>query len=252
MRKDDELQYMPMRSRVRYTDEEYKRTNIKNHGVKKGTVKWNHKKFVTTLVLTGSIFAVSMGGIHAFNTMKGAPKEIVATIDNDETKDIVVNEVPEVVNRVIVDYKVRPGDTLDGIIYKYTESASEKDYYKNYVKSYNNIDDEDRIQMDQIITLVGVPEKYADELNTGYNESYNKDDDVSVELNGAVEEMLDEVGRDYPKGSLADTIVRELEVYNNTTNSKTRSYLAKTMLYQIGNVRDYGNDPGIHNDGKSR
>lgn len=263
MNKNDDLQFMPMmHGRVSYTDEEFKKTNIKNHGVQKGTVRWNYKKFVTTMVLTGSIFGVAIGGgIHAFNTMKGAPKETTVAVGDDrvretgigeevdntystdatnsfESNEIVVTPV-EQTERCVVDYKVKAGDTLDGIIYKYTDSASEKDYYKNYVTFYNNIDD-DIIRMGDVITLVGVPVDDKDELNTGYDENFNKDDEMSTQLNGAVQELLDEYGRDYAKGSLIDTIVKELEVFNSTTNSKTRTYLAKTLVSQIESVKNYG------------
>ena len=142
----------------------------------------------------------------------------------------------------------------DGIIYKYTDSASEKDYYKNYVTFYNNIDD-DIIRMGDVITLVGVPVDDKDELNTGYNENFNKDDEMSTQLNGAVQELLDEYGRDYAKGSLIDTIVKELEVFNSTTNSKTRTYLAKTLVSQIESVKNYGDIDSYSEDvveGKGR
>ena len=238
MKNNDDLQYMPiMRGKIGYTDDEFKRTNIKNHGNKKGTVKWNYKKMVTTMILTSSVFAVSIGGVHAFKTMNGAPKEPVAVETQvDANTDIQVKEVKQ--QRVVVDYLVKSGDTLDGIIYKYTDSASEKDYYKNYVTYYNDIEN-DLIKAGQVLTLVGVPEEYANELNTGYDATVDNKDEISVQLNEAVQEMLDEVG-EYSTGSLADTVVKELEVYNATTNSKTRSHLAKSMLSQIENIKDYG------------
>ncbi|MBQ7239888.1 MAG: hypothetical protein IJS56_00450 [Bacilli bacterium] len=264
MKNNDELQYMPlMHGKVGYTNDEFKTTNIKNHGVKKGTVRWNYKKMVTTMIITGSLFTVAtVGGIHAFNTMKGAPKETTTVIGEDILKgnntsmsdeeiiseaitptqnpeDVSISEIPTPNDRTTVDYLVKSGDTLDGIIYKYTSNATEKDFYKNYVKFYNDLGE--ILQAGQVITLVGVPYKYADDLNTGYNESYDKDSEISRELNGAVNELLEEYGNDYAKGSLVDTIVNELAVFNSTTNGKTRTYLAQTMVQQIDSVRKYGN-----------
>lgn len=238
MKNNDELQYMPISGRVRYTDDNFKTTNVKNHGNSKGQVRWNAKKFVTNMILTGGACVLIAGGVHAFKNMSTPPKEPIAVEQNIDDESVVVTPVEQTV-RVVVDYKVKTGDTLDGIIYKYTKDASEKDYYKNYVTYYNDIEN-DMIRAGQVITLVGVPEEYKDELNTGYDANYDMNDEISVELNGAVQEMLEEVGPDYSTGSLVDTVVRELEVYNNTTNQKTRSYLAKTMLKQIENVKEYG------------
>ena len=250
MKNNDELQYMPMmRGEIRYSNEEFKTTNIRNHGQKKGTVRWNHKKFVTTLVLTGTVFAVSMGSIHAFKTMSSAPKEpigVVQTVDISEPIEV------ETVKRTVADYKVKYGDTLDGIIYSYTDSASEKDYYKNYVTYYNGIEN-DIIRAGEVITLVGVPEDRVDEFNTGYNASIDNNDEISIQLNGAVQELVESerVNGEIVKGSLTDTIMNELDVYNATTNEKTRSYLAKTMLKQIENVREYGT-PTVEANERSR
>ncbi len=265
MNKNDDLQYMPlMHGRVSYTDEEFKKTNIKNHGVQKGTVRWNYKKFVTTMVLTGSIFGVAIGGgIHAFNTMKGAPKETTVAVGEDrvrgtgmgeevdntystdatnsfESNDVVVTQV-EKEPRVITDYKVQAGDTLDGIIYGYTSGATEEKYYKDFVTFYNNIDG-DMIRMGDVITLVGVPESEKEDYNTGYDENFNKNDEISINLNAEVQDLLNEYGNDYAVGSLLDTIVKELEVFNATTSKKTREYLASLLVNQIESVRKYGND----------
>ena len=264
MKNNDELQYMPlMNGKIGYTNDEFKTTNIKNHGVKKGTVRWNYKKMVTTMIITGSLFTVAtVGGIHAFNTMKGAPKDTTTVIGEDilkgnnssmsdeeiiteaissaqNSEDVSISEIPTPNDRTTVDYLVKSGDTLDGIIYKYTDNATEKDFYKNYVKFYNNLGE--ILQAGQVITLVGVPYKYADDLNTGYNKSYDKDTEISRELNGTVNELLEEYGNDYAKGSLIDTIVNELAVFNSTTNGKTRTYLAQTIVQQIDSVRKYGN-----------
>ena len=249
MKNNDELQYMPIRGRVRYTDDQFKTTNIKNHGTKKGTVRWNAKKLVTQAILTGATCVVVVGGVHAFKNMSTPPKEPIAIEQTVEDDSIVVTPV-EQTTRVVVDYKIKVGDTLDGIIYKYTDSASEKDYYKNYVVYYNGIEN-DMIRAGQVITLVGVPEKYASDLNTGYDASYDKNDEISVQLNGAVEEMLENFGDDYAANALPATIIDELEVYNNTTNAKTRSYLAKTMLRQIENVNEY-DIKETNTEGKSR
>ena len=239
MKNNDELQYMPMMNgRVGYTND-FKTTNIKNHGVKKGTVKWNHKKFVTTLVLMGSVFTITVGGVHAFKTMNGSPKTETNVV---QTVDIQNPIKEEQVERVICDYKVKTGDTLDGIIYDYVDSAREKDYYKNYITNYNGIEN-DFIKAGQVITLVGVPKDQASKYNTGKNEEFNYNDEISVQLNGAVQELLESENlseEDVVKGSLMDNILNELNVYNNTTNEKTRSYLAKIMLRQIENERDYG------------
>ena len=273
MKNNDELQYMPlMHGKAVYTNDEFKTTNIKNHGVKKGTVRWNYKKMVTTMIITGSLFTVAtVGGIHAFNTMKGAPKDTTTVIGEDilkgnngsmsdeeiiseaissaqNSEDVSISEIPTPNDRTTVDYLVKSGDTLDGIIYKYTGNATEKDFYKNYVKFYNNLGE--MLQAGQVITLVGVPSKYADELNTGYNESYDKDSEISKELNGAVNELLEEYGNDYAKGSLVDTIVNELNVFNSTTNGKTRTYLAQTMVQQIDSVRKYGNGDYVSKEEK--
>ncbi len=81
MNKNDDLQFTPMmRGKIKYTNDEFKETNIKNHGVKKGTVKWYHKKIITALVIGGSSLALTAGAIHAFDLMKGAPKETTITI----------------------------------------------------------------------------------------------------------------------------------------------------------------------------
>lgn len=276
MKNNDELQYMPlMHGKVGYTNDEFKTTNVKNHGTKKGTIRWNYKKFVTTMVLTGTIFGVSIGGgIHAFNTMKGAPHETTITVGEDRLKganivdnqelesqygltieprnseDIKVSEIQEPETRVTVDYKVKNGDTLDGIIYKYAENANEKDFFKSYVKLYNDIGD--ILQAGQVITLVGVPAEYAADLNTGYNEAFDKNDEISVQLNEAVDEMLTENGEDYAKGSLIDTVVNELKVFNETTNEKTRSHLAKTMLEQLYQIKEYGNSQYVSKEEQDR
>lgn len=77
----------------------------------------------TTMIITGTIFAVSYGGVQAFKTMSSAPKQepLVGV-----GEPVVVQPVKKETVRTIVDYQVKTGDTLDGIIYKYTDSASEK------------------------------------------------------------------------------------------------------------------------------
>ena len=235
MNKKDEFQYMPMmKGRITYTNDEFKRTNIKNHGNNKGTVRWNFKMIATTMIITGTIFAVSYGGVHAFKTMSSAPKQD-SLVGVEE--QVLVQPVKEVV-RTIVDYKVKSGDTLDGIIYKYTDSATEKDHYKREVEYYNNIEN-GMIYAGQDLTLVGVPEEYAAELNTAYNPEITNDDEISVNLNAAVEDMVDDLTRDGGEiiaNSLARTIMDELEVYNMTTNEKTREFLAERIWLQLDGV----------------
>lgn len=249
MKNNDDLQFMPMmHGRVQYTNDEFKRTNIKSGGQKKGTVRWNCKKFVTTMILTGSVFAFASGGIYAFNTMKGAPmsqEEVLATNDYFEVHP------EEHVNRVVVDYKVKNGDTLDGIMYKYCDS-SQKSLYEPYVLLYNDIKEPSLIQAGDVITLVGVPEEDADELNTGYNSELDKNDEISIELNAAVQDMVQEATKDgntIATGSLEATIIKELEVYNATTNIDTRKHLSHLMLEQLSEVKDYSMD---NTSGRSR
>lgn len=236
MDKKDVLQYMPMmKGRISYTNDEFKGTNIKNHGNNKGTVRWNFKMIATTMIITGTIFAVSYGRVQAFKTMSSAPKQEPLVGAQEQ---VVVQPVKEEVVRTIVDYQVKTGDTLDGIIYKYTDSASEKDHYKREVEYYNNIEN-GMIYAGQDLTLVGVPEEYAAELNTAYNPEITNDDEISVNLNAAVEDMVDDLTRDGGEiiaNSLARTIMDELEVYNMTTNEKTREFLAKRIWLQLDGV----------------
>ncbi len=269
MDKKDELQYMPMmHGRIQYTDEEFKETNIKNHGVKKGTVRWNAKKIVYSLVIGGAALALVAGPIHGFDMLKGSPTSTIVAVGEDRLKgdsifekmdengnyipgeitddytiqpddNIVVTEYisPE---RYVTDYKIQSGDTLDGIIYGYTSGATEEKYYKDYVTLYNNIDG-DVIRMGDVITLVGVPEDKKEDFDTGRDKTFDANDQMSIGLNNEVQDLLNDYGTDYAKGSLMDSIVKELEVFNATTNKKARNNLANMLIAQIESVRKYGN-----------
>lgn len=248
MKKDDELQYMPMmRGRIGYTNDEFKKTHINNNGKRKGTVRWNSKKIVFTLAALGTTFVVATGAIKGFDGLKGSPTTGPEPID----PGFGIEQVDyEQVERVICDYKVKVGDTLDGVIYDYLDgytapyesAADEKDRYKEKVVYYNDIEN-DMIYAGEVVTLIGVPEPKKDEFNTGYDPTVDNKDEISVSLNAAVQEMVEKQtanGGVIITNSIPDGVVKALEVYNGTTNKKARSFLSHRMWTQLNNIEEYG------------
>ena len=221
-----------------FNQQNFRQTNIKNHGKSKGKASYNVNKFVKQLAIVGSVFVLAAGGAklasnHSSNTSDLAPIE---TTFEQTTDDIAVTQVKE--ETYTVDYRVKPGDTLDGIIYKYAADANEMQSIKNKVVRYNGLEHESSLQMGQILTLFNVPESMVDEMNTGYNADYVMNDERSQTLNETVE-SLNLLMPNVAGGSLLDTVNKELSVYNSTTNAATRSYLANQMTEQIKQIQKY-------------
>ena len=96
-----------------FNQQNFRQTNIKNHGRSKGKASYNLNKFVKQLAIGGTIFVLAAGGAklasnHSSNTSDLAPIE---TTFEQTTDDIAVTQVKE--ETYTVDYRVKPGDTLD-------------------------------------------------------------------------------------------------------------------------------------------
>ena len=148
--------------------------------------------------------------------------------------EAVVNQVEA---RYTVDYQIKSGDTLDGIILSYAKDTNEMNDIKRDVCFYNNIKSPDMLQVGDKIVLFRVPESMVDELNTGYNEEF-VEDDLSRDINQDVEALNNQVGT-VAGGSLLDTVNKELAVYNSTTIPSVRKHLAENMRTQIGQIQQY-------------
>lgn len=238
MSNNDKIQFTPigeMKPLRRNRDldtREYRRTEVYNHGKKRGTTRWN-PKVVVPLLLAGGI-ALSVAGVKLANTDTVEPTAYVQVepMNVDSSFENVQAEA-----RYNVDYLVKSGDTLDGIIYRYAKDSNEMNDIKRDVCFYNNIESTGMLQVGDKIVLFRVPESMVDELNTAYNEDF-LEDELSVDLNQAVEALNNQVGT-IAGGSLLDTVNKELAVYNSTTIPSVRNRLASKMRMQISDIQQY-------------
>ena len=239
MANNDKLQFTPIGEmkplkRNRELDtREYRRTEVYNHGKKRGTTKWNPKVVVSLLVAGG--IALSAATIKFGDTTPTQDPTAYVQVEPITYEDEMVTPVVEA--RYTVDYQIKSGDTLDGIIFRYAKDANEMNDIKRDVCFYNNIKSPSMLQTGDKIVLFRVPESMVDELNTGYNEEF-VEDDLSVDLNQAVEALNNQVGT-VAGGSLLDTVNKELAVYNSTTIPSVRKHLASEMRTQIRQVQQY-------------
>ena len=238
MANNDKLQFTPIGEmkplkRNRELDtREYRRTEVYNRGKKRGTTRWNPKVVVSLLVAGGialSAATIKFGGDTVQE--QTAYVQVEPTIFEDEA---VVNQVEA---RYTVDYQIKSGDTLDGIIFRYAKDTNEMNDIKRDVCFYNNIQSPNMLQVGDKIVLFRVPESMVDELNTGYNEEF-VEDDLSRDINQDVEALNNQVGT-VAGGSLLDTVNKELAVYNSTTIPSVRKHLASEMRIQIGQIQQY-------------
>lgn len=238
MANNDKLQFTPIGEmkplkRNRELDtREYRRTEVYNHGKKRGTTRWNPKVVVSLLVAGG--IALSVAGIKMGDTNTQEPTAYVQVEPINYEDEAVVNQVEA---RYTVDYLIKSGDTLDGIILSYVKDTNEMNDIKRDVCFYNNIKSPDMLQVGDKIVLFRVPESMVDELNTGYNEEF-VEDDLSRDINQDVEALNNQVGT-VAGGSLLDTVNKELAVYNSTTIPSVRKHLAENMRIQIGQIQQY-------------
>lgn len=238
MANNDKLQFTPIGEmkplkRNRELDtREYRRTEVYNHGKKRGTTRWNPKVVVSLLVAGG--IALSVAGIKMGDTNTQEPTAYVQVEPINYEDEAVVNQVEA---RYTVDYQIKSGDTLDGIILSYAKDTNEMNDIKRDVCFYNNIKSPDMLQVGDKIVLFRVPESMVDELNTGYNEEF-VEDDLSRDINQDVEALNNQVGT-VAGGSLLDTVNKELAVYNSTTIPSVRKHLAENMRIQIGQIQQY-------------
>ena len=238
MANNDKLQFTPIGEmkplkRNRELDtREYRRTEVYNHGKKRGTTRWNPKVVVSLLVAGG--IALSVAGIKMGDTNTQEPTAYVQVEPINYEDEAVVNQVEA---RYTVDYQIKSGDTLDGIILSYAKDTNEMNDIKRDVCFYNNIKSPDMLQVGDKIVLFRVPESMVDELNTGYNEEF-VEDDLSRDINQDVEALNNQVGT-VAGGSLLDTVNKELAVYNSTTIPSVRKHLAENMRTQIGQIQQY-------------
>ena len=238
MANNDKLQFTPIGEmkplkRNRELDtREYRRTEVYNHGKKRGTTRWNPKVVVSLLVAGG--IALSVAGIKMGDTNTQEPTAYVQVEPINYEDEAVVNQVEA---RYTVDYQIKSGDTLNGIILSYAKDTNEMNDIKRDVCFYNNIKSPDMLQVGDKIVLFRVPESMVDELNTGYNEEF-VEDDLSRDINQDVEALNNQVGT-VAGGSLLDTVNKELAVYNSTTIPSVRKHLAENMRTQIGQIQQY-------------
>ncbi len=238
MSNNDKIQFTPigeMKPLRRNRDldtREYRRTEVYNHGKKRGTTRWN-PKVVVPLLLAGGI-ALSVAGVKLANTdtVEQTAYVQVEPMNVDSSFENVQAEA-----RYNVDYLVKSGDTLDGIIYRYAKDSNEMNDIKRDVCFYNNIESTGMLHVGDKIVLFRVPESMVDELNTAYNEDF-LEDELSVDLNQAVETLNNQVGT-IVGGSLLDTVNKELAVYNSTTIPSVRNRLASKMRMQISDIQQY-------------
>ncbi len=238
MANNDKLQFTPIGEmkplkRNRELDtREYRRTEVYNHGKKRGTTRWNPKVVVSLLVAGG--IALSVAGIKMGDTNTQEPTAYVQVEPINYEDEAVVNQVEA---RYTVDYQIKSGDTLNDIILRYAKDTNEMNDIKRDVCFYNNIKSPDMLQVGDKIVLFRVPESMVDELNTGYNEEFIEDD-LSRDINQDVEALNNQVGT-VAGGSLLDTVNKELAVYNSTTIPSVRKHLAENMRTQIGQIQQY-------------
>ena len=221
----------PLRRNRNIDTREYRRTEVYNHGKKRGTTKWNPKVVVPLLLAGGIALAVTsfkMGGTDT--------KDNIAVVQVDPI-DYESQITEEVEARYTVDYRVKSGDTLDGIILGYAKDYGEMKDIEKDVCFYNGITSPSTLHVGDEIVLFRVPESKVDEYNTAYNEEF-VEDDLSRDLNQAVEVLNNQVGT-VAGGSLLDTVNKELAVYNSTTIPEVRKRLATNMRVQIGQIQQY-------------
>ena len=237
MGNNDKIQFTPigeMKPLKRNRDidtREYRRTEVYNNGRRRGTTRWN-PKVVVPLLLAGGI-ALAAAGIKMGGTDTKDPIAVVQ-VEPIDYENQVVNQVEA---RYTVDYEIKSGDTLDGIILRYAKDYNEMTDIKRDVCYYNDIDSPSMLQVGTKIVLFRVPESKVEELNTGFDAEFVEDDE-SRELNSEVEALNNQVGT-VVGGSLLDTVNKELAVYNSTTIPSVRSRLASAMRTQIRQVQQY-------------
>ena len=237
MGNNDKIQFTPigeMKPLRRNRDidtREYRRTEVYNQGKKRGTTRWN-PKVVVPLLLAGGI-ALAATSIKIGSTNPGEPIAVVQ-VEETNVDTPVTNQVEA---RYTVDYLVKSGDTLDGIILGYAKDYNEMTDIKRDVCYYNNITSPSMLHVGDKIVLFRVPESKVDQYNTAFNEEY-VEDDLSVSLNQAVESLNNQVGT-FAGGSLLDTVNKELAVYNSTTIPEVRKRLATNMRVQISQIQQY-------------